>query len=174
MHSKILTSFLVAGVLLTGSVVLHADPTNTPAPGANAAPPKPAAQPRMRPLPGAPAAGSQNPLTEEQLASYKKNIADKSAQMADLNSKRMAARQEIGQLIYSPKLDESLLRQKVMDEAKIEADIAVLQAKAFSEIQPPVTAEQFEKLKESMAPRQPMIRPIQPPPAAPSTTTTNH
>ena len=177
MQSKVLTSLLAAGVLFAGSVVLHADQTNTPAataPGANSAPPQQGARPRMRPLPGAPGGGPQSVLTEDQLASYQKNITDKRADMMELNAKRQTARQEISQLIFSPKVEESQLRQKIMDEAKIEADIAVIQAKAFAEIQPPVTDEEIEKLKESMMPRQPMIRPPQPPPAAPSTTATNH
>jgi uncharacterized membrane protein len=180
MQSKIVTSFLMAGVLFTRAAVLHAEQTNTPAataPGANPAPPgqggNAAQPPRMRPLPGAPMGGPMSVLTEEQLASYKKNITDKQAEMMELNSRRQAARQEISHLVLSPKLDENLIRQKIMDEAKIEADLAIMQAKAFAEIQPPLSDEQLEKLKETQAPRMPMIRPGQTPPAAPSTTATN-
>jgi hypothetical protein len=173
MQSKILTSFLMAGVLITGGLASRAEQTNAPAatpPGANSAPPQQTLQPRMRPLPGASMGGPMAVLTEEQRASYQKNIP--SSEMMELYSKRQAARLEIGQMMYAPKVDENLIRQRIMEEAKIEADIAILQAKAFAEVQPPLTDEQIDKVKQMLAPRQPMIRPT-PPPTTPSTTVTN-
>jgi Spy/CpxP family protein refolding chaperone len=129
----------------------------------------------MRPLPGAPSGGPTAVLTAEQQASYQKNMADKRAEMMELSSKRQAARMEINQIVLSPKFDENLIRQKIMDEAKIEADLAILQARAFADIQPPLTDEQMEKLKQSQAPRQPMMmRPTQTPPTAPTPPGTNH
>ena len=141
MQSKILMSCLTAGVLIAGGLALRAADTNAPAatpPGASAAPPQQAAPPRVRPLPGR-RPDPTDALTEEQRASYSKNIADKRAEM--------------------------------MEVAKLQADIAILRAKAFAEVQPPVTDEQMEKIKEMLTPA--TIRPIQPPAAAPPSATTN-
>jgi Spy/CpxP family protein refolding chaperone len=158
----------MAGILLTANTALRAQDTNAPA--ANP-PANPTFQRSMRPLPGpgAPMGGPFSVLTEEQRTSYQKNMADKRAEMMELSTKRQAARQEITQVVLSPKLDENLIRQKFMDEAKIEADIAILQAKAFADIQPALTDEQIEKLKQPPAPMQ--MRPMQTPPPP---TGTNH
>lgn len=172
MQSKILTSCLMAGVLMVGGFALRAADTNTPAPtppGATSAPQQ-GPPPRVRPLPGGAAGGPMAVLTEEQRASYQKNITDKRSEMMELTSKLQASRQEINQLMFSLKVDESQIRQKMMEEANIEADMMILRAKAFANIQPPMTAEQFEKFKEAQAPR-PMIRPM--PPTAPSSAGTN-
>lgn len=111
-------------------------------------------------------------LSEEQRASYQKNVTDKRSEMMELNSKLQASRQELNDLMFPLKVDEAQIRQKMMDEAKIEADIMILRAQAFADIQPPLTPEQLEKFKQAATPR-PMIRPTQPPPTAPSTTATN-
>lgn len=174
MQSKILTSCLMAGVLITGGLASRAANTNAPAtppPGATGAPLQGTngAPPRVRPLPGT-VAGPMAILTEEQRASYQKNMADARTASMELSSKLQASQREITELMYSLKVDENQIRQKMMEEAKIQADIVILRAKAFANIEPPLTEEQFAKFKEATAPRS-MMRPT--PPAA-SPTTTNH
>ncbi len=165
----------MAGVLIAGSLALRADDTNAPAataPGANGAPPQQGANgtaPRMRPLPGPNAGGPMAVLSEEQRASYQKNLTDKRAEMMELTSKLQPLRQELNESMFSLKVDESGIRQKVMDEAKIEADIMILRAKAFADIQPPLTEEQMEKFKQAQTPR-PMMRPTPPTAPAPGAT----
>lgn len=173
MQSKILTSCLMAGVLITGGLASRAADTNAPAatpPAANSAPQQ-GAPPRVRPLPGRSMSGPESVLTEEQRTSYQKNMMDKRAEIGELTAKLQPLQQELRELMFSQKVDENQIREKVMEEAKIEADLTVLRAKAFAEIQPPMTSEQFEKFKEAMSPR-PMMRPM--PPTAPSSSSTNH
>src|SRR5262249_54867961 len=100
-------------------------------------------------------------LSEEQRASFQKNIADKRAEMLEINSKLQASRQELNELMFSLKMDENLIRQKMMNEAKLEADMMILRTKAFADIQPPLTEEEFKKFKQAQQPR-PMMRPPQP------------
>jgi Spy/CpxP family protein refolding chaperone len=171
MKSKILMSCMTASVLIAGSVASHAADTNAPAatpPGATSQQGANPAPPHVRPLPGATAGGPMSVLSEEQRASYQKNITDKRAEMLELNSKLQASRQELNEIMYSLKVDEGLIRQKMMNEAKIEADIMVLRARAFADIQPPMTGEQFEKFKEAQQQPRPMMRATPPVSVTPS------
>jgi len=45
------------------------------------------------------------------------------------------------------KFDEAAVRDKAMEAAKLDAEMTVLRVKAFSEMRPPLSAEQMEKLK---------------------------
>ncbi len=90
--------------------------------------------------------------------------------MTELNTKLQAVDREIFEAMYSDKLDEKLVREKVQAAASISADISLLRAKAFSEIQPPVTPDELAKFKAAAtAPPQPQIIRREAPPAGAAT-----
>src|SRR6185437_7365973 len=98
-----------------------------------------------------------------------KNLADKRSEMMELSAKLQPLRQEINAMVFSMKVDDNQIRQKVIEEANVEADIMILRAKAFANIQPPLTEEEFEKFKQAEAPR-PMMRPMPAMPPTPAAT----
>lgn len=174
MRSKILTSCLVIGVLFVTGSTLRAQGTNAPAltspkPGTSSPAPT-AIQPRMRAMPPG-GGGPLSAFTEQQRASFEHNMNEQREALMKLNSKLQAARQEIGDAMFSTKVDEKLIRQKVMDAAKIEADMAVVRAQAFADIQPPITPDELEKFKHFQS--SPMVRPM-PPRPTPTPGSTNH
>ncbi len=106
-------------------------------------------------------------LSEEQLASYQKSLAAKQQEYSDLSAKLQAVDREVFDAMYSDKVDEKLIREKVQAAAAISADISLLRAKAFSEIQPPITPDELAKFKAAAtAPPQPQIIRREAPPVA--------
>lgn len=106
-------------------------------------------------------------LTEAQRNSYMEAMKANRDKLMELRMQVNSMQREIFEATLTNKWDENLIREKAMAQARIEAEMTVLNAKAFSEIQPPLTTEQIEKLKAPPAPA-PVIRPMpaQPPPAA--------
>jgi hypothetical protein len=157
-----LTSCLTISVWFAAGGALRAQNTNAPvAPPApvNAAP---SMQPRMRPLPpGASAAGPFAALSEEQRDSYQKILADQRDQLMELNSKLQAANQQISDAVLQTNVNEKIIREKVLAAAQIQAEMVILRAKALSQVQPPISAEQLEKMKNPR-PMMPMQRPMAP------------
>jgi Spy/CpxP family protein refolding chaperone len=49
----------------------------------------------------------------------------------------------------SENFDETAVREKASAAAKLDTEMTVLRVKAFSQIRPPLTAEQIEKIKSS-------------------------
>lgn len=96
-------------------------------------------------------------LTEAQRNSYQENMKATRDKLMELRMQVNAMQREIFETTLTNKWDENLIREKAMAQARIEAEMTVLNAKAFAEIQPPLTAEQIEKLK---SPPAPMIRPM--------------
>jgi Spy/CpxP family protein refolding chaperone len=171
MRLKTVISGLVAGCLLATGSQLWAQNTNT-------TPTTPPNQPPQihAPTPGGPGApqartGVAGILSEEQQASFQKVNAELRDKMTALQSKLQAAQREVFEAGMSPKFDENLVREKAQAAAQIWADMLVARAKAPSEIQPPLTAEQIEKIKDmERPPTNPrMLRPQVPPGAS-----TNH
>lgn len=107
-------------------------------------------------------------LTEAQRNSYMENMKANRDKQMELRMQVNALQKDIFETTLTNKWDENLIREKAMAQAKIEAEMTVLNAKAFSEIQPPLTAEQIDKLK---GPPAPMVRPM--PPRPPSAATNN-
>jgi len=126
--------------------------------------------PQMRMMPPRQAPrGPFGVLSEEQLASYQKALAGKQEQYTELSAKLQAVNREVFDAMYSDKVDEKLIREKVQAAAAISADISLLRAQAFSEIQPPITPDELAKFKAAaMAPQQPQPQIIrrEAPPAA--------
>ena len=98
-------------------------------------------------------------LTDQQRTSYEAAIARQRGRMMELQSQLRTARQDFVVASVDQKFDENALRQKAMAAYRIEAEMAVLRAKAMSEVQPPLTPEQIEKIKAGQ-PGQ--VRPLRP------------
>jgi Spy/CpxP family protein refolding chaperone len=98
-------------------------------------------------------------LTDQQRESYVAAMKNERPKLAELQSKVLAARQEMLVASVSGKFDENAIRQKALVAARYEAEMAVIRAKVFSQVQPPLTPEQIEKVKAGTpGPMRPMGR----------------
>jgi len=86
-------------------------------------------------------------LTDEQRASFRDAIEGDREKMRDLEEKLRDARRDLFQTGLTGKFEEDVVRNKAMAAAKIDAEITVLRAKAFSQMRPPLSAEQLEKIR---------------------------
>lgn len=126
------------------------------APGALRAQSNVPAQPPHRPqapngqnqVAGVAIGGPVGVLTDQQRASYVKALEAERGHLRELQMQVHAAQQDmlVTSLTETP-FDEKVIREKAMAAAKIEAEMAVIRAKAFSKIEPPLTPEQIEKIK---------------------------
>jgi Spy/CpxP family protein refolding chaperone len=157
---------LVAGVLMTAALAATAQPGNTPSP-------RPAQRPNLAQnsaVSGYALGGPVGVLTEEQRASYEAALNRERPLMLDLQKKLRAARQDFLEASVDQKYDENLLRQKALIAARIEAEMALVRAKAMSEVKPPLTPEQIQKIKAGQpGPIRPMHQEIRPPTAVVNT-----
>jgi uncharacterized membrane protein len=85
-------------------------------------------------------------LTEEQRASLREIMADQREKARDLEEKARDARRALYEAALLDKFDENAARQKAMAAAKADAELTVLRLKAISQIRPPLSAEQLQKL----------------------------
>jgi Spy/CpxP family protein refolding chaperone len=86
-------------------------------------------------------------LTEEQRGSLREAMEGRRGKVRELEEKLRAVRKEIFEAGLAGTFDEAAVSQKASVAAKLDADITVLRAKAFSQMRPRLTAEQIEKLK---------------------------
>ena len=133
MRRILLTSSFVACILLAASPALRAQPG-----GQNG-------------LAGMALGGPVGIMTEEQRASYQSALRAMHPQIAELDSKLRTARQDFLDTALSGKSDENVLREKALAAARIEVELTVIRAKAFSQMKPPFTPEQIEKVKTGQA-----------------------
>jgi len=91
--------------------------------------------------------GPVGALTDQQRTSYEASMTRQRGRMMELQAQLRTARADFVAASVDQKFDENALRQKAMAAYRIEAEMAVLRAKAMSEVQPPLTAEQIEKIK---------------------------
>ena len=138
--SRLISCFVLPGALLAVSLAANAQPTNAPM------------RPRQRIVDGTAVngfalGGPVGVLTDEQRASYEAALGRERGLMMELQAKLRAARQEFLVASVDQKFDENAMRQKALVASRIEAEMAVIRAKAMSEVQPPLTAEQIEKIK---------------------------
>jgi Spy/CpxP family protein refolding chaperone len=87
-------------------------------------------------------------LTEEQRASLREAMQSQRADARALEEKLRAARQEVFAATLAEKFDEDAVRQKALVLSKLDAEMTVLRAKALSQMRPPLTPEQLEKIKQ--------------------------
>ena len=86
-------------------------------------------------------------LTDQQRVSYEAAMARLRPQIMQLQAQLRLAREEFVAASVDQKFDQNALLQKALAAYRPEAEMAVLRAKALSEVQPPLTAEQIEKIK---------------------------
>ena len=165
--------FIVLGILVAGSSALRAQPTDASGFRAQAQN-KPTAP--SQELTGISIGGPVGVLTDQQRESYLALMKSEHGQLAELQSQLAAARHDVVVASVTGRFDETLVRQKALVAARLEAEMAVIRAKVFSQVQPPLTPEQIEAvIKNRPGPihplgRQQLERPV---PHAPAATGTN-
>jgi len=167
MKINIFPGWLIAGFLAAGvQFAATADDTNAPAPA-----PRPERRiARQATEPNRSGTGPErinDLLTEEQRVSLRKAMESQRDQVRGLELKLREARKEIYNTGLNSKFDENAVREKAMAVAKIEGEMTVLRVKALSQIQPPLSPEQIQKL-QSLPPgggQRPLDRTREAPPA---------
>lgn len=86
-------------------------------------------------------------LTPEQREFVRKSNEENREKTRDLEEKVRAARRAVLDATLDKKFDEATLRQKLDAAAKLDIDLMVIRAKAFSKMEPPLSDEQIEKIK---------------------------
>jgi Spy/CpxP family protein refolding chaperone len=111
----------------------------------------PGVRPPAQPGPGL--GPLMNVLTEDQRSSLRTAMENQRAQIRELEGKRRDARRAALETTLTGKFDEEAVRARAMDVAKLDVEIAVLQAKALSQMTPPLTPGQIEKVKNAVPPQ---------------------
>lgn len=86
-------------------------------------------------------------LTEEQRESLRAAMESQREAMRGIEGKLRDARRELMKAGMIEKFDEDAVRAKALDVAKLEAELTVLRAKAFSQMKPGLSPEQIEKVR---------------------------
>jgi Spy/CpxP family protein refolding chaperone len=100
--------------------------------------------PGIQPGPGV--ALMERVLTEEQRESMRDIMKSQRERMQGIQEKIRAARKELMKASLAESFDEEAVRAKALVVAKLEADLTVLRAKAISQVQPPLSEEQIERI----------------------------
>ncbi len=93
-------------------------------------------------------------LTVEQRESLHAAMESQRDTMRSLEGKIRDARQALMKASLAEKFDENTIRAKALEVGKLEAELAVLRAKAMSKIQPPLAQEQIERISNPPPPRE--------------------
>lgn len=118
-------------------------------------------------------------LDEQQRASLTRILQEARPRIAELEAQLRIGRNQLMEAELKSPYNEAAVRQAAAILAKTESDLAVQRAKMISEIQPPLTAEQFQQIKspprptivrEGEAARPSRIRGQQATPSAPGKT----
>jgi Spy/CpxP family protein refolding chaperone len=150
-----LSAFLLNGWLLAEAQPNPDKPDRPRPPGAQRGQPNP---PDGRFQPGPGLAPMERVLTEDQRESMRSIMASQRETMREIQDKMRDARKELLKASLTDKFDEEVVRVKALAVAKLEAEITVLRAKALSQVQPPLSAEQVEQItnaQERMQPGEP-------------------
>lgn len=101
-------------------------------------------------------------LTEEQRRSLREAMEAQRDQTRAFDEKLRLARKEVVVAGLTEKFDENAVRTKALEVGKLEAELAVLRARALSQVKPPLTAEQIEQIKNPppVRPGSERIRPV--------------
>jgi Spy/CpxP family protein refolding chaperone len=128
--------FIVFGILATAPFALRAQQAGGPI-----------RPPQSSGITGISIGGPVGVLNDQQRAWYLAAMKNEHGRLAELQAKLNAARQDVTATSVTGPFDENLVRQKALIAARIEAEIAVIHAKVFSQVQPPLTPEQIETIK---------------------------
>jgi Spy/CpxP family protein refolding chaperone len=135
---------IIFGITLAAPLALTAQESNAPA---HRPPQKGIQSANQQDIAGFALGGPVAVLTDQQRASYVAAMKNERPRLAELQAKALAARQDMLVTSVTGKFDENVIREKAMAAARIEAEMAVIRAKVFSQVQPPLTPEQVERIK---------------------------
>lgn len=167
----LISHFIIFSIALAAPFALNAQQANAQA---RRPPQKGIQSANQQDIAGVAIGGPVGVLTDQQRASYMAAMKNERPRLAELQAKVLAARQDMLVTSVTGKFDENVIREKALVAARLEAEMAVIRAKVFSQVQPPLSPEQVEKIKAGqpgqMRPlqRQQLERPAQ---RAPSTGT---
>jgi uncharacterized membrane protein len=118
--------------------------------------PQPGSQGRFAPI-------FERVLNDNQRASFREAMEAQRDKLRELDEKLRAARKEALEASVAEKFKEKSVRQKAMVVAKLEAEMSVLRARALSQVKPPLSVDQIERLKnpppvDGGAPPRPQFR----------------
>ena len=86
-------------------------------------------------------------LTPEQREFMRTANEENREKTRDLEEKVRAARKATLDAALDKKFDEAILRQRLEAAAKLDIDLMVIRAKALSKVEPPLSDEQIERIK---------------------------
>jgi Spy/CpxP family protein refolding chaperone len=86
-------------------------------------------------------------LTDDQRKSFRAIIEPQFAKIQPLQEKARESRQALLDEIAGGKFDEATARQSAEESAKADVELTVIFAKALSQVQPPLSAQQIEQMK---------------------------
>src|SRR4051794_288900 len=86
-------------------------------------------------------------LTEEQRASFRRAMEGQREKVRNLEQKSGEARRQLLEAALVDKFDEANVRKKLDALMGIDGDLTMLRIKAIAKMEPPITAEQLEKLR---------------------------
>jgi len=89
-------------------------------------------------------------LTDDQRGSFREAMESQRDQMRELEEKLRATRREALQASVARDFNEEVVREKAMATARLEAEMAVVRARALSRVRPSLSADQIEKLRNAM------------------------
>ncbi len=92
-------------------------------------------------------------LTPEQRASAAQAMQGQREKVRALEVRIFEARREFFAAGLNGKFDEEAVRRRAQTVANLEAEIAVLRMETLAKVQPPLSPEQIEKIKNSMPAR---------------------
>jgi Spy/CpxP family protein refolding chaperone len=98
---------------------------------------------------GGPGGGGGFNLDDKQRELFREATQNESDELRKLNDKLQAAQKELVQSVVAEKYDETVVRQKAEAVSKIQTEITVLRAKAFSSVSPTLKPEQREQLDQN-------------------------
>jgi Spy/CpxP family protein refolding chaperone len=91
-------------------------------------------------------------LTEEQRASFRRAMEENRKAVRSLEQKSSAARRELLEAAVVDKFDEAKVREKLNALMAADADLTMVRIKAFSKMEPALSAQQIEKLRNPEQP----------------------
>ena len=86
-------------------------------------------------------------LTDEQRQSLRAALEPQRDKLPPLEEKMLASRRALLDAAVSGKFDENLVRQSAEASAGAEAELTVIYVRALSQMQPPLSAQQLQQLK---------------------------
>jgi Spy/CpxP family protein refolding chaperone len=91
-------------------------------------------------------------LTEEQRTSFRQAMEGEREKVRELEQKSAEARRELMESALVDNFDEARVRGKLNTLMKVDADLTMIRIKALSKIEPKLTAEQLQKLRNAAQP----------------------